>query len=100
MQWKMIMKVVDLRHAFSGDTASVCASVISEDCDRPRKNIYIETHAEFSDDIYPDSNALILATIMPALRHGERRVQVEGSLCPKLRNGLECAMQQILQWQG
>ena len=94
------MKVVDLRHESAGDTASVCATVIWEDCDRPQKEIFIETSAEFSDDIGPDPNAFLLATIMPALRHGERRLLVEGSLCPKLHNGLEYAMQQILQWQS
>lgn len=59
------MKVVDLRHESSGDKASVCATMIWEDCDRPQKDIYIETSAEFSDDICPDPNAFLLATIAP-----------------------------------
>jgi hypothetical protein len=73
------MKVVDLRCASSGDKASVCATVIWKDCDRRQKKFFIETRAEFSDDICPDPNAFLLATIMPALHHGERRLLVEGS---------------------
>jgi hypothetical protein len=94
------MKVADLRRESSGDKVSVCATVIWEDSDRPQKEIFIETSAQFSADIHPDPNAFLLATIMPALRHGESRLLVEGRLCPKLRNGLDYAMQQILQWQG
>lgn len=94
------MRVVDLRRESADDKVSVCATVVWEDCDRPRKDIYIETSTEFSDDISPDPNAFLLATIMPALRHGERRLLVEGRLCPKLRNGLDYAMQQVLQWQN
>ena len=92
------MKVTDLRHETSGKAARVCATVVWEDSDRPQKEIYIETSAEFSDDIWPDPNAFLLATTMPALFHGERRLLIEGRLCPKLRNGLDYATQQILQW--
>jgi len=35
---------------------------------------------------------------MPALDYGERRVLIEGTLCPELRNGLETAFRVIRQW--
>lgn len=93
------MRVFDFWHETSGDKVSVGACVAWEDSNRPQKKILIETGSEFANDIHPDPNAFLLATIMPALRHGERRVLVEGSLCPKVRNGLELAMQMVLQWQ-
>jgi hypothetical protein len=35
---------------------------------------------------------------MPALDYGERRVQIEGSICPELRNGLQTAFRVIRDW--
>ena len=94
------MKVVDLRHESVGDTASVSATVIWEDCDRAQKNIYIETSAEFSDDIRSDPNAFLLAAIIPAMHFGERRIMVEGQLCPQLRDGLDIVVRQLRKWYG
>ena len=34
------------------------------------------------------------------MRHGEKRVFVEGAICPQLRDGLEAAMGWIHQWHG
>jgi len=69
--------------------------MIWEDCDQPSQEVYFECPASFEDDIAPNPNAFLLAGIMPATDRGEHRVQVEGSVCPELRNGLLAAFRVI-----
>ena len=72
--------------------------MIWEDCDRPSQEVYFECPASFAEDIAPNPNAFLLACAMPAMDCGERRVQVEGSVCPELRNGLLAAFRVISDW--
>ena len=94
------MRVTDFRSTRDGESARVSATITWEDCDRPRREIYIETHARFADDLKPDPNAFLLAAILPAMLHDERRILIEGSVCPCLRDGLLPAMQQLREWYG
>ena len=73
----------------------VLATVTWEDCDRPQKEIYIERAQGVSEGFWPNPNGFLLAAIVPAMHCGERRIQVEGSVCPDLRNGLFTVMQQL-----
>lgn len=94
------MKVMNLATSATGDQVRAHATVTWEDCDRPERIIYFGTDPSVADDLSPNPNAFLLATILFALRHGERRVLVEGQICPQLRNGLVTAMQQLKQWYG
>ena len=51
---------------------------------------------ETSAGIHP----FLMASILPAWRRGERRIAVEGALCPRLRDGLEAAQQILSLWFG
>lgn len=62
--------------------------------------MYIETSSEFAEDLTPNANAFLLAGVMPAMVHGERRVCIDGQVCPELRNGLITAMQLFQKWNG
>lgn len=94
------MRLEHLRTITESDVTKACATVTWEDCDRPSREVFIATPAVFGDDLRADPNAFLVAAIMPALRHGERRVLVDGAVCPKLRNGLITAMQQLQYWHG
>ena len=85
------------REAIDGRTR-VSARVSWEDCDRPQSRIYFETDPQFAGDLSCNPNAFLLAAIIPAMHHGERRVIVQGKVCPQLRNGLTTAMLQLRAW--
>jgi len=94
------MKVEKLTRGKSANLARIAATVTWEDCHRPQQEIYIETDARFDGDLECNPSSFLLAAIMPAMRHGERRILIEGKVCPQLRNGLVTAMQQLRQWYG
>ena len=89
------MQIRALRKSSAGGRVRVSATMIWEDCDQPSQEVYFECPASFEDDIAPNPNAFLLAGIMPATDRGEHRVQVEGSVCPELRNGLLAAFRVI-----
>ena len=78
----------------------VIATVSWEDCDRPQREIYVERLQGAADGFWPNPNGFLLAAIVPAMHFGERRIQVEGSVCPDLRNGIFTVMQQLRKWYG
>jgi hypothetical protein len=46
----------------------------------------------------PDLHPFLLASFVPAWRRGERRVLVDGSVCPRLRDGLRGAVALLARW--
>ena len=92
------MKIGALCKSKADGTVRVSATIIWEDCGRPSEEVYFECPASFEDDITPNPDAFLLAGIMPATDRGEGRVQVEGSVCPELRNGLLAAFRVIRVW--
>lgn len=76
------------------------ANATWEDCDRPAREMTIETDARFANDLAAAPHAFLLGAIFPAMRHGEKRIEIEGPLCPRLRDGLVAAMHQLAAWYG
>jgi hypothetical protein len=89
------MQIRALRKNSAAGRVRISATIIWEDCDRPIEEVYFECPVSFEDDIAPNPNAFLLAGIMPAADRGEKRVQVEGPVCPELRNGLLAAFRVI-----
>ena len=56
--------------------------------------------AEASDDLIANPDAFVVACMAPAMRHGERRIKIDGDVCPYLKSGLETAMSLIHYWYG
>ncbi len=94
------MKIHDINKVTGGDSVRASATMTWEDSGRPQRSIYVETDARFAGDLSCNPNAFLLAAILPAMRHGERRVLVEGTVCPELRNGLATAMMILRSWYG
>jgi hypothetical protein len=94
------VKICNLHQVADGDRSRVVADICWEDSDRPRQHIYYEVSAPFSADLMCSLNAYLVAAFIPAMRHGERRVAVEGPICPELRSGVHVAMHWLHQWHG
>ncbi len=92
------MRIENLGKRIDGDTARVSMRVAWEDCGREACEAHFDTPAQFEQDFEPSANAFMLATFAPAMYNRERRVLVEGKVCPRLRNGLQLAQQIMCDW--
>ena len=92
------MKIRDLSVDEVEGGRRVSAHIVWEDCARPSQNLYFETVYPFATDLQPSSNAFALAALPAAVWAGERRVQIEGSLCSQFRDGLQAVMAIYSRW--
>jgi hypothetical protein len=92
------MRIENLKSMKNGNRARVVASVTWEDCDRPPHEVYFETGEAFAEDLTCNPNAFLLASIIPAMHYGERRVFVDAEICPELRDNLLAAMSWLRHW--
>lgn len=92
------MRVSNLRAVASSNRQRVSATLEWEDSARDRKEVFFETTPEFSGDLTCDPHAFLLVSIVRAMRHGERRVAIEGDICPVLHDGLIAAMTLLNSW--
>ncbi len=94
------MRIEDVRLEERGETMRARAMVHWEEAQRPSREIWFETTAEFRGEFRADPNAFLLACVIPAQRNGERRIAIDGPVCPQLSDGLVAAMALLTQWYG
>ena len=94
------MRLTNYQKAISGGRARVSFDAIWEDCDRPSKNIFIETEEHFAADLDCNPNSFLLAAVMAAIANREKRILVEGTICPEVRDGLHRVMKLFISWYG
>ena len=92
------MKIENFRTTKNHDLLRVAATVIWENCGRPTQEIYFETTAQFADSLTCDPHAFLIASIIPAMHYGEKRIYLDAEICPELRTGLIEAMKWLQQW--
>jgi hypothetical protein len=81
-----------------GDTVRVSARVVWEDCERPEVEIYYEAGGLFAAAVSTAADAFLIASVLPAFRHGERRILVEDHVSPELIQGLTAVMTWLGRW--
>lgn len=69
-----------------------------EDADRPPRTIYVEGGEGVAGDLEPSADAFVLASLPFATWLGERRIAVEGAVCPRLRDGLRAVALVYGEW--
>ena len=94
------MRIDQITKSTKGNLARISATVRWEDCDRPTQEIYISVPSRFRDDLSCNPNTFLLNGFVPAMHDGEKRLQIDGKLCPQLRNGVETAIQLLQHWYG
>lgn len=93
------MRIGPVRADADGATVRAEANVVWEDSDRGAVTLSFEV-VRSGRPAPIDPNAFLAAAAIPALRHGERRIAVDGSVCPRLRDGLEAAGALLGSWYG
>lgn len=94
------MQISNLKSIKKEERVRVAATVIWEDCDQPRKDIYIETEEPFAADISCNPHAFLVGCLIPAMHFGEKRIVLDAAICPGLKEGLETVMSLIKEWSG
>lgn len=92
------MKIQNIRSEQKNNSTRFAATVNWEDCDRADQEIYFEIEEEFAKDLKCNPHSFLVACIMPAMRHGERRVFIDSVICPELRKNLITAMRLVCHW--
>lgn len=92
------MRLRNLRAEQRGERRRVAADVVWEDLERPEQTLYFEAPAPFARDLDPSPDAFVLASLPFAVWLGERRIRVEGSICTRLRDGLQAATRIYALW--
>ncbi|MEO8577033.1 MAG: hypothetical protein ABI556_10045, partial [Gemmatimonadales bacterium] len=92
------MRVERIRKEVVADRSRVIADVIWEDRDAPSSPLIIEVPERFASDLEVSSDAFLLAMFPLAQWHGESRIRVEGTICSRLRDGLEAVTELFTLW--
>lgn len=92
------MKIVDLREELVQDTKRAVATVVWERRRSPSQDIYVSIGEDNADMLTVSSNAFLIAALWPAMYHFEKRVSIEGELCPLLVENLTRAMALLHDW--
>lgn len=94
------MKLLDFNLEYETDTVTARARVVFEECGAPEKEIYIKTVPKFAKGFYANPDAFVVGCLLPALHLGEKRIFIDGDICPFLKEGLNTAMNILSHWTG
>lgn len=92
------MKLSKLNLVREQDTINATALVQFEDCAQPDRQVYIKTLKKFEKEFSAAPHAFLVGCLLPALYFGEKRIHVEGEICPFLKEGLSVAMHILMDW--
>jgi hypothetical protein len=92
------MKIRNLRLEKSPSRIKACATFNWEEADRPEFEMFFETDIRFESAFELNPHAFLLAGIYPAMCLGEKRIHIEGAICPDLKEGLNVAAGWISHW--
>lgn len=90
--------ISDLRVRETPGVARVEATVTWEDNDREPLNLYVETEQEYKAALRADPNAFLISCLFPAWRSAERRIRIEGALCPALNERVKAPIGMLRRW--
>jgi hypothetical protein len=92
------MQVTHLRADRIPQGSRISARYAWEDCARPSEEVVFEIEDPASEWADPAPEAFALIGSLAALHHGEKRVRVEGTLCPRFRDGVRTALRTVASW--
>ena len=94
------MIIDQFRKTSEGQYTTVSASLRWEESDHPLKTLYFQIDQTFEKDLSPSAEAFLVASFLPAIHFGEKRICVNGPVCEVLLDGLSTAMALFHAWHG
>ncbi|KPJ80246.1 MAG: hypothetical protein AMS19_09730, partial [Gemmatimonas sp. SG8_23] len=94
------MRIEQLHRRVVNGVGRVEMEVHWEDVDREPFRLFFETEERLSGHLNPDPNAALIACALPAFRDGERRIAIEGSVCPVLARNIDVVYARVTMWSS
>jgi hypothetical protein len=94
------VKISGIRLTRSSGSARAEARVTWEDSPRPPFDLYFETDERGGDHLVGSPEAFLVACLIPAAHAGQRRILIEGALCPRLAEGAAASLALFRKWWG
>lgn len=92
------MIIDELNLSPKGTEQVLTARVRYEDIDRPATTVSIAVDAEFAALLAPRYEAILLGCFPAALFHAEKRIRIEGDICPYLLDNVAAALRMQKMW--
>ncbi|MCF8090098.1 MAG: hypothetical protein K9K63_10510 [Desulfotignum sp.] len=92
------MKITQIQLEKDAGFATASARVIFEDRDLPGKTVFIKTPKDHGRGFGANPDAFLVGCLLPALHLGEKRIFVDGPVCPFLKEGVHVAMHILSHW--
>ncbi len=92
------MRIDELRQEHDGGWVTLSARLNWEENDRPAQTLRIEVGESLEKDIECSPNGFLVATAVPAAYFGERRLWIDGEICPTLRDNVLTVLTQYKEW--
>lgn len=92
------MRIFGLTRTTNSDVHTLSAKVEWEDNDRPGVEVFFRIYGERELMNASNYNAFLVACVTPALHYGERRISIDGEVCPWLADNLTTMMAYLNHW--
>lgn len=92
------MKITHIQLKRDAGFAVARARVSFEDSDRPNQEVFIKTLEDHAQTFNASPDAFLVGCLLPAMHLGEKRIFVDGPVCPFLMEGLGVAMHILDHW--
>jgi hypothetical protein len=92
------MKITQIQLEHDAGFATASARVIFEDRDLSEKTVFIKTPKDHARGFDANPDAFLVGCLLPALHLGEKRIFVDGPVCPFLKEGVHVAMHILSHW--
>lgn len=92
------MKIDNFKSEKRANKKWIASTVHWEDCDHEDYEVYFETDEKFAEDFDSNPHAALSAYLIPALRHGEKRILIDAEICPEFKDSVNTAMSWISHW--
>ncbi|MCG8531710.1 MAG: hypothetical protein MI749_13745, partial [Desulfovibrionales bacterium] len=86
------MKIDQFTLDGDGQFLTASARVRFEDAPIGETRVFIKTLEEYGEGFWANPDAFLTGCLPPALHLGEKRIKIDGGICPFLKEGLGAAM--------
>src|SRR5215210_6470502 len=92
------MRIEEIKQERAADRSRLSARIVWEEAHRDPCEVYFEVGAEFADAIGNFPEAFVSVALPPALWEGEKRILVEGELCPEFLDNVAVVTRVFQNW--
>ncbi|HWQ92488.1 MAG TPA: hypothetical protein VN673_12520 [Clostridia bacterium] len=92
------MQISNLVQLKDDGVIRVQADLRWEDSEHAPLTLFVQTDVSHEDALWPDPNSFLIATVLSAWQSGEKRILVEGALCPALASNLQGVFMMLRAW--